>query len=547
MASGRLTTLGSRRRRRGFPLLPVASLLMLSGAAALFIIQLVNFSQQSDRLPAGLTVAGVAVGGLTPGEAVARWESAYAQPIILYYENSPIVLEPAQVGFRTSRDTMLAAALASGESGGGFWLRFFNYLTLQEFQQPLDIPLTAEYQENLLRQFILDIAARYDRPAGNSSYDLQTLTIIPGGGGAELDVEAAVQMVDAALRDPNNRTVVLPVRQSESSSPGLQSLRELIIAYLDSQGFIFDGQSTIASVYIMDLQTGEEISLLGDVAFSAASMMKVGILIDYFRYLAFAPSQDEAWLLANSLLCSNNASSNLLMQISGGGRETDLFNGIANVTNTVQYIGARNTFITAPFVLGIQGQQLGSIPAPPTSPNQQYRTTADPYNQTTTEDLGTMFAMIYDCAYYGSGLMAAYPEGEFTQNECRQMLELMSGNDLLRLLQAGLPAGTRISHKNGWTTTDMHGDAGIVFPPNGRNYVIAVMLWENSDFFPYNRAWPLIEGISRAAWNYFSPEQPLLTPRTDIPELAQDCEGNYLPPDPSMVDLYDIDGWRNGG
>jgi hypothetical protein len=93
----------------------------------------------------------------------------------------------------------------------------------------------------------------------------------------------------------------------------------------------------------------------------------------------------------------------------------------------------------------------------------------------------------------------------------------------------------------------MHGDAGIVFPPNGRNYVIAVMVWENTDFFPYDQAWPLIESVSRAAWNYFSPEQPLLTPREDVPEFAQECEGNYLPPDPSMVNLDDIDAWRGGG
>lgn len=540
MATGRLT-LSTQRRKRGFPLLTTISLLMLSAATALFVIELIGFSQQSSTLPDGLNVAGVPVGGLSAGEAVARWESAYAQPIVLYYENSPIVLEPAQVGFRTSRDTMLAQALGTNEDSGSFWRRFFNRLTLQELQRPLDIPLTAEYQENLLRQFLQDIAVRYDRPAGEGSYDLQTLTVLPGGGGTALDIEAAVRAIDTALRDPENRTVSLPVLRSESVSPGIDNLRQLLVAYLDSQGFIYDSASSIASIYILDLQTGEEINLLGDVAFSAASTMKVAILIDYFRYLSFAPSQDEAWLLANSLLCSNNSSSNLLMQISGG---NDQFQGIANVTNTAQFIGARNTFITAPFDLGIEGQQLGSIPQPPTSPNPQFRTTADPFNQTTAEDLGTMFSMIYDCANYSSGLMAAYPDGEFTQNECSQMLELMSGNDLLRLLQAGLPVGTRISHKNGWTFTDMHGDAGIVYPPNGRNYVIAVLLWEDVDFFSFDRAWPLIEGISRAAWNYFSPETPLLTTRADVPEFAQDCVGNYLPPDPSLVDLNDINAWR---
>jgi hypothetical protein len=231
------------------------------------------------------------------------------------------------------------------------------------------------------------------------------------------------------------------------------------------------------------------------------------------------------------------------MQIIGGGN--DIFRGLASVTANAQYLGARNTYITAPFVLGIEGQQFGSIATPPTSPNPNFDTSPDPYNQTTAEDLGTLFGMVYDCANYGSGLMAAYPEGEYTQNECRQMLELMSGNNLLRLLQGGLPPGTRISHKNGWLET-IHGDAGIVFPANGRDYIIAVFVWENSDFFTFNRAWPLIEGVSRAAWNYFSPETPLISPRSDLPlEGAARCDGpdGFLPPF-GQVNLNDIDAWR---
>ena len=112
--------------------------------------------------------------------------------------------------------------------------------------------------------------------------------------------------------------------------------------------------------------------------------------------------------------------------------------------------------------------------------------------------------------------MTAYPNGEYTQTECKQMLELMSANDLLRLLQGGIPKGVRISHKNGWVS-DMSGDAGIVFPPNGRDYTIAVYLWQKTDFQDYTKLWPLIEDISRAAWNYFNPDDPLISARTDLP------------------------------
>lgn len=534
-----LTGLGTRRRKRGFPIIPLLSTALLLAAIGLFVFELLSFSQQEDRLPSQLRVANINVGNLTMAEAVNRWDETYFSPITLYYENSPILLDPASVGFTISEDLMRAQVQRTRSTEGGFWFRFFNHLTGQELQQAVDIPLIAEYQEALLEQFLQNIAQRYDQPPGKATYDVATLTTFPGSSGFVLDVNKSMELIEAALFDPVNRTVVLPTRDEASRGITIDTLRDLIIDYLDSNGFIYDSQSSIASVFIMDLLTGEEINLLSDVAVSAASTIKVAILIDYFRYLPFAPSREEAWLMANSLLCSNNSSSNLIMQLIGN---NDLFRGIQDVTETAQYIGAENTFITAPFVLGVAGQQLGSIPAPPTSPNANYNTQPDPFNQTTTEDLGTMFAMIYDCAFYTSGLMAAYPNGEFTQQECQQMLNLMSANDLQRLLQGGIPPGTTISHKNGWLE-NIHGDAGIVFPPNGRNYIIAVFLWEDGDFFDYNRAWPLIEGISRAAWNYFSPESALTAPRQDLPVVAQECEGNFLPPF-DQLDLNNINAWR---
>lgn len=539
MATGGLSGLGTRRRPRRLPFIPIISWLFILAAAGLFALELIRFSQQIDTLSTDVTVAGVNVGGLSGQDAVSRWEQAYAQPITLWYNDSPILLDPAAVGFRTNEQSMLAAARAASEAESSFWSRFFNYLLGGRTERVVSVELSADYQEALLRQFLEDIAARYDRSAGEASFDLQTLSLRAGGQGLLLDIAAAERMVDAALRDPNNRQVVLPVSGTDASRPSIDALRNLIIAYLDSEGFIYDGQTTVASVFIMDLQSGAEVNILGDVAVSAASTAKVPILTNFYRTLTFAPSDDFAFIMAESLLCSNNSSSNYLIEYSA---QRDIFAGLANINNMLQYLGIRNTYITAPFDLG-DGVVLGSIPAPTTAPNANFNTGADPFNQTTAEDLGTLFSLIYDCAYFGSGLVAAYPEGEFTQNECRQMLNLMSANDLERLLQGGIPADGIISHKNGWLS-DVHGDAGIVFPPNGRNYVISVFVWQDGEFFTFERAWPLIEGISRAAWNYFAPEQPLVSSRTDLPPQAQDCA--VFRPDYGEVNLDNINGWRDG-
>lgn len=534
-----LSGLGTRRKSRRINILPIFSWLFIALAAGLLLLELVRFSQQAERYAADVTVAGLPVGGLTSLDAASLLERSYAAPITLWYQDSPIILDPSAIGFHLNREVMLAEARIGGDAQGAFWIRFLNYLTGQQATDTISVPLSADFQQNALRQFVAEIARRYDRPPGAAGYDVATLTFRPGSPGYELNTEEAEEVIESVLYNPSQREVALPVISTDGSRIGIGTLRDLIIAYLDSEGFVYDGQSTVASVFIIDLETGEEVNINSDVAFSAASTIKTGILIDYFKELLFAPTDDEAFLMAQSLLCSNNSSSNLIMQIIGG---DDIFSGIASVTDTLQETGARNTYISAPLYLG-GDQVLGSIAAPTTNPNSAFNTGADPFNQTTTEDLGSVFNMIYDCANYGSGLMIAFPDDEFTSQECSQMLELMSANDLERLLQGGIPEDVRISHKNGWLE-NVHGDAGIVFPPNGRNYVIAVFVWENAEFFSFTRAWPLIEGISRAAWNYFSAETPLIAPRSDLPETAVEC--SVFAPPYGEVNLSDINAWRSG-
>ncbi len=544
-----MTNRRSRRRtqRRILPKFRIVASLFFLAALGLFVVELMAFSQQTDIIPNNVRVGQIDVGGMSSAEARVAWERAYAQPIILYYNDSPIVLEPASIGFRLNIETMLAAALRVAEAEGGSWVgRFINHLTLQEFTAEAEIPLSADYQASLLRSFLTDIASRYDSPPGTPGYDLQTLTTFAGEQGFTLDIDAAVRVIDEALRDPTNRTVSLPVGGADANQPSIETLETMIIEYLDSQGFIYDGANTTAGIFIMDLQTGDEVNILGDVAFSAASTQKVAIMLDYFRDLSGEPTQDDAWLMANSLLCSANSSSNTMLEVIGGG---NIFNGIASVTETMQYAGAVNSYLSAPFAE--PGRELGSIQVGPTTPNPQYNTNPDAFNQITPEDLGTLYGMIYDCANYGSGLMTAFPEGAYTRQECRQMLELMSANDLERLLQGGIAPDVRISHKNGWLNIQaVVGDAGIVYSPNGRNYIISVFLWKDSTpdeatLVGFRELWPLLEEISRATWNYFNPEDQIIAQR-ELPETARDCEiHGYLPPY-GQVNLNDINAWRGG-
>ncbi|MGB7337643.1 MAG: serine hydrolase [Phototrophicaceae bacterium] len=549
-----------RPRRKGLPILLIVSVLMILGAIGLFINELLNFTGQEDRLPIGVIAGGVAIGNMTDLEAQTIIEGAYSAPVTLYYNDSPINLIPDEIGFDVNTDVMIANARASGETGAGFWGRFFNYMIGQQSSVLQEIPLVADYQVNALRSRLNEIATVYDTEGSTFTTDLSTLTISTDGAGEQLNIEAALDIIDSALTRPNNRAVALPIVGGEAEIASIDALEELILDYLDSVGYIYDGQNSVASIFILDLITGQEINIQGDIAYTGASTIKVGIMMDLYRNIDREMNRDEAFLMANSMLCSNNSSSNTIMQTYLG--SGDIFSGLASVTNMYQRIGANNTYLTAPLVDGSANQQFGSIAAPQTNTNPAYDTDSDPYNQTTAEDMGSLYSLIYDCAQYGSGLMTIYPNGEYTQNECQQMIELMSANDLERLLQAGLPSGTRISHKNGWLPADFSqgitgattGDAGIVYSPNGRDYVIAVYFWEAGETTGFNR-WETIEEISRATWNYFNPENLISSRRTDLPNNANEClrvaaDGtvanyNYLPPY-DAIDLDNIDGWRNG-
>lgn len=63
-------------------------------------------------------------------------------------------------------------------------------------------------------------------------------------------------------------------------------------------------------------------------------------------------------------------------------------------------------------------------------------------------------------------------------------------------LAAGLPAGTRVAHKNGWVEGVRHG-AGVVFPDDAPPYAIAVCTTTD---LPDSQACGVVARVSAAAW-----------------------------------------------
>jgi hypothetical protein len=112
---------------------------------------------------------------------------------------------------------------------------------------------------------------------------------------------------------------------------------------------------------------------------------------------------------------------------------------------------------------------------------------------------------IYTCAQTNSGLLLeTYPD-QLTQIECQEILDLLTLNDLARLLQNGLPENTTFSHKVGWID-DTHGNIGIAFGPE-RTYLIGMALY-NPGWLEWEDSAPLFETVSHLAYNHFNKKEP---------------------------------------
>lgn len=485
--------------RRGFGWLGIFSSLSLVGSIIYFAIELALYSRAFEVMPAGLSLGGVPVGGLTDTVAQEQLLLAYGTPIELQYQDQIILLDPALVGFQVNTSVMLPEA-NQFRTSATFWNGLWDFLWLKPAVVQ-DIPLRAAYSSDKLRAYLQEVAARYDDPGSAPLADVNTLGFVPGAPGHTLDQLAALNLIDAGLHSPSNRTVALPVNSQALVRPSMETLGDLILANVNQ--FQFNG---VFSLYLYDLKSGRELNLnltksqpiSGPVAFSAMSTIKIPIMAGFFELNEGALTDDESLLLQRSIDESQNTATDLLLKTIGRG---DGFDGAQKLTGLMQSLDLRNTGISG--LLDVAGA-VGAPLVTPANTRPDLTTNPDPYNQTTAEDMGTMLVMIYQCSQGGGTLMAAFP-GQFTSQECQTMIDLLTKNEVGPIFISGGSPGGVVAHKHGWDRLPLTNvaDAAIVFTPTG-NYVLTIFLHreETMEFPDANR---LIISVARAIYNFFNP------------------------------------------
>lgn len=491
-----------RKSRRDFSFTRWVSVIFLFGAVLITVLQLVRFSRMRSNFPPGMVIAGVAVGGLDQQQAAERLTQAYSIPVELHYGGGIVQVKPNVVGFELKLETMITAA-DQQRLNQPFWSQFWSYLW-NRIPAPTEIPLVATISEDRLRTFLRDeVAARYDSPPEAALPVAGTVSFTPGTPGTTLDINRAIVLVEDALRSPSARVVDLTFNTVTAPRPSYQNLQILVQQTMELAGY--DG---LAEIYILDLQNNQELHFTyqpngnpePDIAFTAASTMKIPIMVSVFKRLGEPLSDGIATMIDQMMVKSLNEPADALMK-----QVMDENLGPLQMTADMQEIGLENTFMAGYF--GIGSPLLWRFETPANT-RTDVTTYPDVYNQTTPLEMGMLLEDIYQCAETGGGtLVAAWP-GDITQNECKEMVEFMARDKIGVMLQAGLPEGTRFAHKHGWVndTTDylIHqmSDVGIVYSPGG-NYIVCLYMYHPVQlvFDPINS---MVADISRAIYNYFN-------------------------------------------
>ena len=473
------------------------SLVFILLTVVVTVIQLVQYSVSRANYPPDMTIGNVPVGGLDPRSSAQRLLQVYSLPVQIQYGGSSIDLDPGLIGFQLDTESMLAAADLQ-RTGASFWGGFWDYLWNRR-SPARKIPLVADYSESRLRAYLHDeISARYDQPPTPAQPIPGTANFTPGTPGQTMDIDRAIASIESALQSPDQRSVIIASQSTIAGRPSLDTLQILLKQLIDQSGF--DG---VLGLYFLDLQTqetihfgyqaGQEISVDPDIAFSGASSIKIPITISVFRHFNSQISADiDTQLIDMFRSLNGNGSADTLMAAIDAGR------GPLVVTETMQELGLKNTFSAMYFALGSIPLQHFTTPA---NSRLDISTDPDPFDQTTPSDMGTLLEDIYLCAQTGGGsLVAAFP-GQIDQAACQKMIQYMQQDKLGALIQGGVPEGTIVAHKHGFTFTDFS-DAGIIYTPGG-NYVLTIYVYH-----PVQALWdivsPLYAELSRAVYNYFN-------------------------------------------
>ena len=480
--------------------LGILGAIFLLSSLTITIVEYNRFNEKLAVFPAGSLIAGIPVGELDAAGAEARISDFYSLPLTLQVDGKSIQASPMDLGFNIDVPALVQAGLDQVQ-GGGYWAALWNRTAVS----PVTVPLEASVDREKLLAFLnTEIAPRYTQPGVSVTPIPFTTNFDLSSSGDRLDLEAAAANIETALLSPDIHDAVVPVTTDPGGAMSYETLGAFLRHNINWVGF--DG---LVELYLESMEDGQVLHfavrdntlVTPDVAFTAASTIKVPIMISVLRHLDEPTPQDVITLFEQMIVLSENDPADTLMQYY-----LDSERGPLVVSEDMAALGLENTFLAGYFYIGAPLLQLYSTPA---NSRTDFFLDPDTYNQTVSGEAGQLMTGIYQCAVNNTGLLVETFPGEITQSECQLMMDILAANKIGSLIEAGVPSGVTVAHKHGWVV-ELDGllhsmsDVAILSTPGG-DYILNIFIYdpERLDFDLGNR---LIARLSQTVYNFFNLE-----------------------------------------
>ncbi len=474
----------------------------------------------------GTLIAGVDVGDRDQAAAAALLDEQLTATLMLPLEiqvaGDTLRLNPADIDLELPIDELLTTARAQQVQGTA-----------------PRVPLRVEMSETKLRRELRDLAEETARPA---SLEIITATeeisrsfgYIPR---YSINVDNAVSQVQERLASPlAARRITLERDYDLDTAPPRPDQAE-IRQQIEALAAEWDG---VVGFYLYNMDSGETITLNANTVFSAASIMKVGILIAAYATMPTFDAETEDHIKA-MIIDSDNLRANDVLSASVGGTGTDAaYTGVLSMTAMLEDLGFQRSYMNMPYeaydyLAGVRGIDIEF--GPPQEGSPPY-TEADPIVRTTPAEISQLFLMIEDCSQGEGALIERFPE-TLSAERCQEMLDLLAQNADSERIVAGVPPDVRVEHKSGWVQ-DMHADTGIVRSPGG-DYLLSVYLWRGVDELPGLWANPYLVAFSRLVYTAYNPVPILDADVSDAANLPAEQEDGTGSSDSAQITTVDVE------
>ncbi|MEM9926390.1 MAG: serine hydrolase [Cyanobacteria bacterium P01_D01_bin.50] len=273
------------------------------------------------------------------------------------------------------------------------------------------------------------------------------------------------------------------VTSNNNQNQNLYLTQEIIPLKSAIQSLAVANPNLTPGVFIADLENGAYVDLNANATFSAASTIKLPILVAFFQDVEAGKIQLSEMLVMEKEMLAGGSGNMRSKPVGSKFKALEVADKMMVISDNT----ATNMLIARMGGIDALNQRFRSWGLTATVLRNQLPD-IEGTNTTSPKELGHIMAMV--------------SKGKFFTNIVfrDRILDIMRGNQRRHLLPKGLGAGATIANKTGYIGA-MLGDVGLIDLPSGKRYVAAVMVQR-----PRNdpRAETLITSVSRSAYQYFN-------------------------------------------